>query len=160
MNQRSSLRTFEMVNEDSSNPNLGHSDCMGPKLREFVERQLIEDLNVYLSDGQPISLNEVTFDWSESCVEGHRTSYLDGELENFSGIDVIHKSNDLIAGGWMEFIETKDSLLVFWWYLHSVGKRKIRKKTDGGIPGHVWRLLDSNAKSAWRKHAPKTRRLP
>ncbi|MBT4986300.1 MAG: hypothetical protein HOM87_00705 [Proteobacteria bacterium] len=98
---------------------------MGEKLREFVECQLIADLNVYVSEGGEFLREGVLFDWSDSCVEGHRTSYLDGEVENFSGVAVYDLSNDLIAGGWMEFIETENGIKVFWWYLDAGEKYKL-----------------------------------
>lgn len=139
---------------------LGFSDCMGPKLRNFVEGQLISDLSVYVPEIYMVSLETVSFNWSDSCVEGHRTSYLDGELENFSGIAVYDLSGDFIAGGWMEFIETGDSLKVFWWYLDSGEKIKIHEKREGGIPSHVWSVLDSNAKLEWMHHSPFRSKLP
>ncbi len=139
---------------------LGFSNCMGPELREFVEFQLVVDLNVYAFGGHEFGCKDVVFDWSESCVEGHRASYHDGEIENFSGIAVYDLSNDLIAEGWMEFIETKSGLVVFWWYLHAGTKHKIQDKRSGKLPSHIWDDLESDVKETWKKYAPPKWRLP
>ncbi|MFT4715272.1 MAG: hypothetical protein ACI8YI_001256 [Paracoccaceae bacterium] len=143
-----------MVNLDTSGEELGFSNCMGPKLRDFVERQLVSDLNEYAPKGCEFYAETVLFDWSESCVEGHRTEYLDGAIENFSGIAIYDLSNDLIAGGWMEFIETKGTLKVFWWYLDTGKKYDIQVKRTNGIPQHVWNPLDADIKAAWKRYAP------
>lgn len=78
---------------------LGPSSIMGPKLRMLVEQQLCDDLKVYGIMG-----NKYKFYWSESQVEGYDTVYLDGIVENFSGINVFNEKDEHIAEGWMEFI--------------------------------------------------------
>jgi hypothetical protein len=84
---------------------------MGPELRSLVERHLVEDLKFYGID------KELHFDWSDSCIEGHDTNYLDGSLENFSGIAVFDNHENLVADGWMEFIHEGDFFLAYWNYV-------------------------------------------
>jgi hypothetical protein len=133
---------------------LGFSDCMGPRLREFVEDQLLIDLKHYMPLGPSISASDLCVDWSDSCIEGHRTRWLDGELENFSGIAVLDRSKRLVAEGWMEFIETKTGLEVFWWYLDGGGDLSIQSKSSNGVPQHIWDRLDDDARSKWVRYAP------
>ena len=75
------------------------SCCMGKKLRKEVERQLLIGLEQY-----NVSVDGLKFDWSESCIEGKCASYLDGSLENFSGIRLFNKNDEFFAEGWMNFI--------------------------------------------------------
>jgi hypothetical protein len=133
---------------------------MGLKLREFVEFQLILDLNHYVLSEKSFNRKDVNFDWSESCVEGHDISYLDGKVENFSNIAVCDLSNNLIAHGWMEFIEIKKELKVFWWFLFSGDKYEIQEKHENEIPPHVWDVLDSDKKNDWFEYRPRIRKLP
>lgn len=90
---------------------LGLSSQMGPELRSLVERHLVEDLKFYGID------KELHFDWSDSCIEGHDTNYLDGSLENFSGIAVFDNHENSVADGWMEFIHEGDFFLAYWNYV-------------------------------------------
>jgi len=78
----------------------GLSSTMGPKLRELVETQLSSELNALLDTSL-----EFDFDWSESCIEGHDAVFLDGSLENYSGIIVTNKQALIKASGWIEFIQ-------------------------------------------------------
>jgi len=80
---------------------LGFTEIMGPKLPEFVKRSLVEDLQHYVTDETIINYVDCHFDWSDTCIEGHRCEYLDGKMENFSGINVYDKFDDLIAHGWI-----------------------------------------------------------
>lgn len=122
--------------------NLGLSSSMGPNLRIFVERQLADDLRNY-----GISLNQVKFDWSDSCIEGHDTYFLDGSLENFSGIAVFDVDDTLIAEGWMEFIHEQDFFLAYWEYVSTFnGNKKVSEKTDKGIPAHIWTKIPDGIK--------------
>lgn len=134
---------------------LGFSDCMGPKLRAYVEEQLVADLNRHLPEQHTYQRSDVQFDWSDSCVEGHRKRWLDGEIENFSGIAVLHKDSRLIAEGWMEFIETEDGLEVFWWLLTGADQLGFRAKDTNTVPNHVWNRLSAEVRTLWRDHAPK-----
>ncbi|GIP17487.1 hypothetical protein J40TS1_31290 [Paenibacillus montaniterrae] len=72
---------------------MGLSSCMGEKLRKEVEGQLIRDLNHYF--------------------------YLDGSLDNFSGILLFNKDDQLVADGWMDFVYIKEQnrLIVYWKFL-------------------------------------------
>ncbi len=122
----------------------------------FVENKLVDDLNEYVLSGQKFQRGDVKFDWSESCIEGRRTSYLDGKLENFSGIQVLDRSSETIVDGWMEFIETEGTLHVFWWFLSSSGKYDLRNKRTNQVPAHVWKLLSTEEQTAWERHAPQS----
>ncbi|MEL6124670.1 MAG: hypothetical protein AAFR14_13225, partial [Bacteroidota bacterium] len=62
---------------------LGFADKMGSKLKSEVENQLIHDLKYF-----KITEDDLRFDWSESCIEGDATDFLDGSVENYSGISV------------------------------------------------------------------------
>ena len=92
--------------------NLGFSTPMGPQLRELVEKQLTADLVAHGTDG-----NDLKFDWSESCIEGHHANHLDGSLENYSGIAVCNSDDQLVAEGWMEFILLGPLFLCYWEFL-------------------------------------------
>jgi hypothetical protein len=74
--------------------NLGLSTSMGPQLRTFVEKQLVDDLLFYSNE-----LFQVKFDWSDSCIEGHGTEYLDGILDNCSGIGLFDVNDNFVADG-------------------------------------------------------------
>lgn len=148
------------MSANGSSKTLGFSDCMGPELRAFVERRLLVDLNFYLPDEPRLHLDDVCFDWSESCIEGHRTRWLDGDIENFSGIAVFDLCNKLIAEGWMEFILTENGLEVFWWYLHGGNDYAVRSMTSNGVPHHVWNKLSNAVRSDWLKYAPSVKPLP
>jgi hypothetical protein len=57
-----------------------------------------------------------------------RTKWLDGEVENFSGIGLIDTVGNVVAEGSMEFIEADESLQVFWWhFVVQLGDRLYRK---------------------------------
>ncbi|WP_420857412.1 hypothetical protein [Marivivens marinus] len=144
-----------LVSED-----LGYSNCMGPELRGFVEGQLLHDLNRYIRSEEVIGRDGVRFDWSGSCVEGHRTHWLDGEIENFSGIAVFDDVLDLIAEGWMEFIETETELHVFWWFLRGGSKYGVQDKTSNFLPEHVWKKLSPKVRLNWMQYAPREKGFP
>ncbi|RZK03032.1 MAG: hypothetical protein EOO46_18160 [Flavobacterium sp.] len=130
---------------------LGLSSSMGPKLRSLVEQQLADDLINY-----GINLNEVKFDWSESCIEGHDTRFLDGSLENFSGIAVFDVNDSLIADGWMQFIHEQDFFLSYWEYVVTFNRdEKISEKRDKGIPDHIWTKIPDYIKPLLEKQKMK-----
>lgn len=118
----------------------GFSDCMGPNLRNKVEEQLSNDLMEY-----GLKEDGYKFDWSESCVEGKRTKYLDGEVENFSGIAVFNIKDVIVAGGWMQFIHDKNKnfFIAFWEYLEvfNDSEEVEVKKENPGVPSHVLKKL-------------------
>ncbi len=106
---------------------------MGEELRNLVEKQLKEDLKNY-----GISNKQLKFDWSDSCIEGHRTEYLDGSVENFSGIVVYDNEDEMVADGWMEFIHEPNFFLVYWDCVTTwKGDKKINEK-NFGLPEHIW----------------------
>src|SRR5688572_9110193 len=94
--------------------NLGYTEGMGPKLRLEVERQLLCDLARY-----GVEVKGLTVDWSDTCPEGHTTTFLDGTLENWSGVRVWTKGGTLVAEGWLDFVHGGGSnpLFVFWDFL-------------------------------------------
>ncbi|MBN4071041.1 hypothetical protein JYT72_00895 [Crocinitomix catalasitica] len=125
---------------------LGFADHMGPKLRDHVERQLAYDLKNYKVDK-----NNLKFDWSDSCVEGHRTKYLDGSVENFSGIAVFGNNDSFVADGWMEFIHDNDFFLAYWEFVTTWDKeKKLKDKKEIGIPGHIWRQIPDDLKPKYK----------
>jgi hypothetical protein len=130
---------------DKAKPNytdLGLSSQMGPQLRSLVELHLAEDLKFY-----GIKTAELRFDWSDSCIEGHDTNYLDGSLENFSGIAVFDNHENLVADGWMEFIHEGDFFLAYWEYVTAWdGDMKLSEKKYKGIPNHVWEQIPDGIK--------------
>ena len=120
---------------------------MGPQLRALVERQLLKDLANY----NVVDLN-LKFDWSDSCIEGHDTSYLDGQLENFSGISVFDVANQLIANGWMEFVHEGDFFFLAYWEFVQVwqGDEKCFEKSEPGIPNHIWQVIPDEIKGLYK----------
>ena len=121
---------------------LGFSNCMGPLLRREVEIQLLNDLNYYIED-----TSDLKFDWSESCVEGTRINYLDGDVEDFSGIKIFNMKDQLVAEGWMNFYfdEPQNLLLVYWDILELIDEfgHKVQKK-NFGVPFHVNEKINKN----------------
>lgn len=113
---------------------LGFSKTMGPKLRELVESQLIEDLKFY-----GIHRKDLKFDWAKSCIEGHDTTYLDGSLENYSGIGVFDSNDNMVADGWMEFVHEEDFFLCYWDHVLTWNNNlMVGKKELFGLPEHIW----------------------
>lgn len=145
---------------DIDSEDLGFSNCMGPELRGFVEEQLLHDLNRYIRSEEVIGRDGVRFDWSHSCVEGHRARWLDGEIENFSGIAIFDDVRNLIAEGWMEFIETETDLHVFWWFLRGDGQYEVQDKNSNNLPEHVWEKLSPKIRLNWMHYAPRETGLP
>ena len=78
----------------------GLSSSMSLELRKIVEKQLEEDLKFYV-----VTTNDLYFDWSGSCIEGHLSSYLNSSLENYSGITVYDSNDTIIAEGWIMLME-------------------------------------------------------
>lgn len=125
---------------------LGIADRMGAQLRALVESQLVADLHHY-----GVRADELRFDWSESCIEGHRTELLDGSVENFSSIAVYDASNNLIADGWMEFIHEGDFFQAYWEFVRTWnGDQKLKEKKEVGIPAHIWKLIPESARSNYK----------
>jgi hypothetical protein len=125
-----------------NNSDLGFSSSMGPQLRNLVERQLADDLENY-----GINNKELKFDWSNSCIEGHMTEYLDGVVENYSGITVFNSQSELIAEGWMEFIHQNNFFLAFWDYVTTwENNKKIAEKINFGVPNHIRDLVPHELK--------------
>ncbi|WP_026908913.1 hypothetical protein [Paucisalibacillus globulus] len=117
----------------------GSSNSMGPKIKSLVEKQLVEDLTHY-----GIIESQYRFDWSESCIEGHDTEYLDGVVENFSGIKIFNQKDEYIAEGWMEYIHesSQNIFLVYWEFLnHYRSGKEIVIKESVGIPLHIFYKL-------------------
>jgi hypothetical protein len=122
---------------------LGLSTPMGPKLRTLVENDLINDLRHY-----GVTKLNLKFDWSESCIEGHNTTYLDGQLENYSGISVFDTDEKIIADGWMEFIHRGQFFLAYWEFVTIWDKDKqVFEKKEPGIPEHILRKIPDEIKT-------------
>ena len=138
--------------------NFGASEIMGISLRQFVEKQLVEDLRNY-----KVIETDLFFDWSNSCEEGHSTFYLDGILENFSYIIVYDSTKKLIVEGWLDFIDNffdtnaKKKVMVYWDFVTVFDKEqnKIIDKTSPGIPDHIWKRLDQALKNIYKDYRQK-----
>lgn len=127
--------------------NLGFADKMGPELKSEVENQLIKDLEFY-----KISEDNLKFDWSESCIEGHLASVLDGTVENFSGISVFDNLDNLVADGWMDFIFENELFIVYWEFVRTWdGNKKLKEKKEVGLPNHIWKKLPDELKLKYNK---------
>lgn len=148
-----------MNNTKPNYKDLGASEIMGPTLRQFVEKQLIDDLTNY-----KVFNRDLKFDWSQSCGEGHSTNYLDGHLENFSYVCVFDNSDWLIAEGWIDFIDNffddlnEKKVIVFWDFVTTFnGKAKVVGKTEPGIPEHIWTTLNASFKDIYKANRQKKR---
>lgn len=120
---------------------------MGSKLRTIIENQLLEDLRSYKIDKENLK-----FDWSNSASEGHKAEYLDGTVENFSGILVLDENGNIVADGWMEFILEPGFFLVYWDHITTrEGKKKLGEKQMPGIPKQVWKKIPEELKSKYSK---------
>ena len=121
---------------------VGLSSCMGPELRHQVETQLLRDLLYYRSDTKDLS-----FDWSDSVMEGRCLNFMDGLIQNFSGVSLYDTDNLLVADGWMDFItdEKKELLLVFWDQLdlYEDGIERTVRHFEG-IPEHIAKQLNDS----------------
>lgn len=112
---------------------MGDAGCLGPRLRLEVERQLFDDLRFY-----GIPTDGLSIDWSETCPEGRRVHFLDGELENWSDVGVTDAGGALVAGGWIDFVEHGQNLIVYWDSLSRwVDGRRTDLKKEFGLPAHV-----------------------
>ncbi|MDQ8739404.1 hypothetical protein [Paenibacillus sp. LHD-38] len=121
---------------------VGLSSCMGPKLRQEVETQLLRDLLYYRSD-----INNLSFDWSDSVMEGHCLNFMDGLIQNFSGVSLYDDNQLLVADGWMDFItdEQKEILFVFWDQLELYVDGVIKTvRGFEGIPEHITQKLNDS----------------
>lgn len=124
----------------------GMSNQMGPNLRSFVEKQLAKDLRNY-----KIEKGNLRFDWSESCTEGHQLNYLDGILENFSGIAIFDESDNFIGSGWMEFVHGDKFILIYWEFIKTwENGKKLAAKKEIGIPDHIWEHIPEELKPKWK----------
>lgn len=122
---------------------LGLSTTMGPKLRTLVETHLTNDLRQY-----GVKDVDLKFDWSESCIEGHDSTYLDGQLENFSGISIYDTRNKLIADGWMEFIHRGQFFLAYWEFVTIWdNEKKVFEKKTPGMPLHIVAQIPADMKT-------------
>lgn len=131
--------------------NLGLSTPMAPQLRALVQQHLLTDLAAYVVLNQKLK-----FDWSNSCIEGHDSFYLDGSLENYSGIMLFDEQGNLVVDGWMEFIHVRDFFLVYWEYITVwQNGEAVFDKPDPGIPDHVWAQFPESVKSICEQKSQK-----
>ena len=124
---------------------LGLSTIMGKELRSLVERKLKEDLNNY-----GVQKEQLKFDWSESCIEGHDSEYLDGSVENFSGIAVFDEEDNIVADGWMEFIHEPNFFLAYWDSVTTWDRDKLLQKKTFGLPEHIWIQIPEGIRSRYK----------
>ncbi|MBF9254357.1 hypothetical protein I2I11_13710 [Pontibacter sp. 172403-2] len=124
---------------------LGLSTIMGKELRSLVEKQLKEDLKNY-----GVQNEQLKFDWSESCIEGHDSEYLDGSIENFSGIAVYDEKDNQVADGWMEFINEPNFFIAYWDLATTWDNGKLLKEKDFGLPEHIWVRIPEEIRSRFK----------
>jgi len=121
---------------------------MGDPLRAEVTAQLSADLEYY----RPGSvIQNLQIDWSNVCQEGHCTEFLGGRLEEMSDVRVTTASGDLVAEGWIDFVQggAKLPLFVFWLFLDIVTNDGHSRIKDGvHIPDHIWDRLPTETKQA------------
>lgn len=126
-------------------PDLGWAESMGPQLRAEFERQLLADLRHYGVEGE-----DLVFDWSETCGEGHCTTFLDGTLQSLSCVVVLNTNGECVAEGWLEFIHGGDGnpLFVFWEFL-TISRQgaMVDVKKEPGIPLHIWEMLPDSSRA-------------
>lgn len=111
------------------------------RTRRGPSNRLLADLTHYGIDRPNLRI-----DWSEACQEGHCTSYLDGNLEQLSGVVVLSGAGELLATGGLDFIHggLENPLFVSWLFLASVDGSPY--KADPGIPEHVWQTIPEASK--------------
>lgn len=117
---------------------------MGPRLLEYVEKQLLDDLRHY-----GVSTDDVRLDWSDVVQEGHVTQYLDGMLEEMSDVAVVGLDGEQRARGWIDFVHGAPDapLVVFWLYLdRRDGDAWTSLKDRPNLPVHVWSELSERSK--------------
>ena len=129
--------------------NLGRSQRLGKQVREEVERQLLVDLKHY-----GVEEEGITFDWSESLIEGHFVDWLDGILESFSSIVMLDKAGNLLGHGWMDFvlINNYSEPVIFWNFL-TVRNKKVKRWP--GAPDHVWSQLSLEEQQYQHRQSPR-----
>src|SRR5688500_6219188 len=115
---------------------------MGPLLRAEVTRQLLDDLKHY-----GVEEDNLVIDWSDTCIEGHQIIFLDGSMENWSGIGVETADGQPVAGGWMEFLFAQpDHLYVYWDDLSLYRDGKWHDVKKFGLPAHIWDRIPDDQK--------------
>ena len=119
---------------------------MSAALRFEVERQLLGDLEHYLSNSVGTGL---VLDWSNPCQEGHCTEFLGGVLESMSDVALRDSSGTVIAEGWIDFIHGGGTLplVVFWQYLDLLDDDR-RRLVGSQIPDHIWTNLSDDSRAA------------
>lgn len=126
---------------------LGLSYPLSNQLRVEIERQLEKDLKFY-----HIEKDVYQFDWSDSCIEGNVTVYMDKPLENFSGIAVFDENDCIIAEGWMDFIHEENVLIIYWSFLDSYTNEQIKSlKSKKGIPLHIFNQIPDQFKDKYKQ---------
>lgn len=109
------------------------------EIQTLIEMKLLEDLVHYMDYHE-----ELTFDWSEVCGEGHEVEYKGRLIEDCSGIRLFSKDGQLVAEGWLDFIYVRDvdRLLVYWDFIDVYKNATDRTKRESSIPMHVYRELN------------------
>ena len=126
--------------------NLGFTSPMGPQLRALVVEHLLADLQHYMNVDF-----EIKFDWSQTCIEGRDSVYLDGYLDNFSTIRLFDSNDNFIAEGWMDFVHELGFVIVFWDHLEFAKPGSPAGKPEFGIPPHIWEKIPNEFKHNYKK---------
>ena len=131
---------------DYAEETLSWPEGIGPRLGAEITRQLLQDLSHY-----GVTEPGISFDWSEACIEGHTSTYLDGEIQNYSSIGILDKSGRMIGYGWMDFVHEEESTPLFvYWDLLTIGNARLKK--DPGIPKHIWKRLPRSAQALYTRY--------
>lgn len=120
---------------------------LGPELKAWLERSLLVDLWQYR-----VEVEDTRFDWTYVTQEGHACDCRGRMLESLSDIAVRDSEGNLVASGWMDFVngssEQDAEPIVFWLFLtiHERDKTK-EMKSDAYLPLHVWNRLSDSQKN-------------
>jgi hypothetical protein len=137
---------------------------LGSEVQAWVEQQLLEDLRHY-----GVRAPRLSIDWSRAVQEGHYRDFRGVMLEGLSDIDVVDGHGDVVANGWMDFVDTSDDAsqppVVFWLFLRlDSDDSRAGAKVDANLPAHVWDELTPRQKdyvarveSKWLERDPKVR---
>jgi hypothetical protein len=135
---------------------------LGPVVQSWVEHQLFADLRHY-----GVQRDDLRIDWSQVVQEGHWTEFRGRMLESLSDIVVRGFDGNVVAEGWMDFINTSgvsdSEPKLFWLFLALVVDGTPKKvKGDALLPVHLWESMTDSEKqhvaateSKWLDRDPK-----
>ncbi|MHB9054497.1 MAG: hypothetical protein ACYC5F_11040 [Thermoleophilia bacterium] len=137
-------------------------DRLGPELRIWLEKKLLQDLGSY---GIPKS--DLYIDWSRALQEGHVTYFHGRRLEGVSEVFVRNTSGKLCAEGWFDFVDVsvdEDAEPIVFWLFLDFFENEIRNKvkSDAFLPEHIWNEMTiaqkdyvASTDSKWLRRDPK-----